>query len=273
MAWTAGEVIVVREVLGGRIRSARPLRVIEDGPARTVGMLTPRSQVAWPRLADGAQSQTPDQGWRLRLEQWQGPGALFVLDAGRRAGIVRFLDPGSGATLGWKVDFWAPPQRRPNGFDTLDYALDLMVEPDRRSWRVKDEDDLAALRRVGLLDGAELAALFEERSRVEAELAAGRFGAGWADWAPPPGWGPLRLPLGWHDTGLGDTGLGDAGLGGYEPAAAPEEVLSGAGAWVLDGAGRRRLDLDLAGGTLVLGHADPAVAAAIARQAHVGWAA
>lgn len=72
--WRAGETIVLREVLAGHIRSVRPLRVIEDRPGLLAGYLVPDSTVGWPRLLDGLQSQTPDQGWVLREERWFGPG-------------------------------------------------------------------------------------------------------------------------------------------------------------------------------------------------------
>ena len=48
-----------------------------------------------------------------------------------------------GAFAGWKVDFHSPWQRSQYGFDFLDWALDVVVHPDR-TWVLKDEDEFAA---------------------------------------------------------------------------------------------------------------------------------
>ena len=106
-----GTVVVLRELLDGRVRSARPLQVVEDGQDGLAAYLVPRSEVAWPRLLDGAQSQTPDQGWLLRREEWQGPGCLFVLPPGEAYAAVLFFDRDDARPLSWKVDFLRPPLR------------------------------------------------------------------------------------------------------------------------------------------------------------------
>ncbi len=263
-----GTTVVLREVLDGRIRSARPLRIVADDVDGVVGYLVPRSTVAWPRLLDGAQSQTPDQGWLLPEEEWFGPGSLYVVPAGAGYAAVLFFDRDTGEPLSWKVDFFRPLARTGVGFDTLDHALDLLVTLDRRSWQPKDLDDAAQLRRVAVLDRHELAALDAERARVEDLLRrrAAPFDDRWPTWRPDPTWPPLRLPQGW-----------DHLEGTERPATAT--AAGHAGSWrsaggieVLTAAGTRLFDLDLAGGSLPCGHAHPAVVEAVTRQAALGWA-
>jgi hypothetical protein len=293
--FAAGATIVLREVLGGRVRSARPLRVVADEPDHFVGYLVPRSAVAWPRLADGiAQSQTPDQGWRLCRETWQGPGSLFVVPAGAGFAAVRFLDPTSGEPRGWKVDFLRPLARHRLGFDTLDHAFDLLASPDLSDWAAKDLDDLGQLIRLGLLAGDERSRFDRERERVETWLTAaaraaadptgqpdptgqtgqaGPFGPPWAAWRPDPTWPPLDLPDGWDDVTIGPAGSADpdGGAGSAGPAVTGPGSRSAGGIRVLDGDGIVHLDLDLAGGSLWLGHAPPAVVEALTRQLPLGW--
>jgi len=283
-----GTTVVLREVLEGRVRSARPLRVVADEPEQFVGYLVPRSEVAWPRLADRVtQSQTPDQGWQLPLEEWHGPGALFVMPAGSGFAAVLFLDRDTHAPIGWKVDFFRPPVRHRLGFDTLDHAFDLLADAELTSWQTKDLDDLAQLVRLGLLEGPERRAFERERDRVERWLTertgsgpamtsparapdpgpdpAGPFTEGWQAWRPEPGWPPLELPAGWDD------------LVTHSAAPGPRRGVTGPG-WrsargirLLDGNGAVHLDLDLAGGRLWLGHAHPALVEAIGRQLALGW--
>lgn len=289
----AGTTIVLREVLGGRVRSARPLRVVADEPDHLAGYLVPRSAVAWPRLADGTtQSQTPDQGWQLSPERWQGPGCLFVVPAGAGFAAVRFLDPASGAPLGWKVDFLRPLVRHRLGFDTLDHAFDLLAAPDLSAWTTKDLDDLAQLVRLGLLDGDERRRFELDRDRVESWLTAaaeagsggdtgdagvpGPFGPPWSTWRPEPSWPPLELPDGWDDV-TPDPGEphhprepGEPGRAGAPAVTGPGSRSAG-GIRVLDGDGIVHLDLDLAAGTLWLGHAPPGMVEALTRQLPLGW--
>lgn len=278
VSFQPGTTVVLREVLEGRIRSARPLRVIEDGPDRFVGYLVPRSTVAWPRLADEVtQSQTPDQGWRLPLERWQGPGSLFVVPRGAGFAAVLFVDPADGTPLGWKVDFFRPLERHAVGLDTLDQAFDLLAAADCSSWQTKDLDDLAQLVRLGLLAGAERDAFEADRRRVEAWLGSaqrgegdrGPFGEGWTAWRAAPEWPPLELPPGWDVV---------APRAQPDGATSPSALtLSGPG-WrsasgirVLDGDGRIHLDIDLHGGALWLGHAPATLVEALSRQAPLGW--
>lgn len=266
MRFTVGATVVLREVIGARIRSARPLRVIEDSVERFVGYLVPRSTVAWPRLADGIeQSQTPDQGWRLPLERWRGPGSLFIVPAGAGFATVLFCDAATGQPLGWKVDFFRPLRRGPVGFDTLDHAFDLLVGLDG-SWQTKDLDDLAQLRRLGLLTGPEHEAFRRDSERVERWLADGDgpfTDPAWRSWRPDPRWAPLELPDGWRDVGAAAAtdGLDVTGSG----------WRSAQGIRLLDGDGAVHLDVDLADGALWHGHAAPTVVEALRRQVALGW--
>lgn len=297
MTFPPGTTVVLREVVDGRIRSARPLRVVLDEADRFAGYLVPRSTVAWPRLADGVtQSQTPDQGWQLPLERWRGPGALFVMPAGAGFATVLFFDRELGTPLGWKVDFLRPAARHGLGFDTVDHGFDLLASTDLSSWETKDLDDLAQLVRVGLLAGDELDAFEAERARVEGWLrdgGGGPFDEGWTRWRPEATWAPLALPDGWDDlrrhprartgqdrpAGTGPTaparaGTGRTGLGSAVTTSPPRpgpRWRSAIGIRLLDDEGTVHLDLDLAGGRAWLGHTPPGMVLALQRQLALGW--
>lgn len=265
-AFPLGATIVLREVLGGRVRSARPLRVVAHTADVFAGYLLPDSQVAWPRLADGSQSQTPDQGWLLANERWFGPGALFVLSPGTAYAAVLFFDRESGEPTGWKVDFLRPPRPTAVGFDTLDYAFDLLADLAATEVVDKDADDLAQLRRLGQLDPSEFATLERAVTEARAALRGGRapFAPPWTMWRPDRHWRPLTLPAGWDD--LPARPSTPAG-----PAVVGAGLRSAQGLRGVDGDGRLVFDLDLAARALLHGHAHPAIVAALTRQAPLGW--
>nr|BFE67890.1 hypothetical protein GCM10020092_011910 [Actinoplanes digitatis] len=76
--------------------------------------------------------------------------------------------------------------------DTRDQSLDVLVGADR-GWRLKDEEDLAAL------DPAEAAAVRAEGGRVTGlvDAAAFPFDGSRLDFRPPGDWTPATLPPWW----------------------------------------------------------------------------
>ena len=89
--------------------------------------------------------------------------------------------------LGWYVNLQAPLVVDGSRFDTMDWALDIVVEPDWE-WSWKDEHHLAEADAV--------------RAEGERVVAACPWPTGWEDWRPPPDWTPLPLPDGWADAGV-----------------------------------------------------------------------
>lgn len=72
--------------------------------------------------------------------------------------------------LGWYVNLEEPHTSGPHGFDTCDYMLDVVIAPDLRSWRWKDEDHLQIAIDVGLLSTAQAQAVRAEGERVIQDL-------------------------------------------------------------------------------------------------------
>ncbi|MFF7655247.1 hypothetical protein ACFZCY_36355 [Streptomyces sp. NPDC007983] len=53
------------------------------------------------------------------------------------------------------VNFEHPAHRTEGGFDTLDLAVDLVIDPDLSLLRWKDEDEYAHVRRLGIVSDNE----------------------------------------------------------------------------------------------------------------------
>ena len=74
---------------------------------------------------------------------------LELTPPNRRHSIRLFWDE-HGGFEGWYVNLQEPVRRRPGGYDTMDWQLDLWVTPDGTpAW--KDEDDVGTAIRQGLL--------------------------------------------------------------------------------------------------------------------------
>ena len=149
--WSPGEVIVVQDVWRGSLWAARPVIVVDDGPDVLV-LWSPkgtRRKVPVSPQSDGS-PEPASRGerlarllacgeWELDDSLWDVSNLWLLRERDWHAVWVSFLD--GGAHWGWYVNFQLPLTRTPRGIQTMDLALDIIVEPDRSSWRWKDEDE------------------------------------------------------------------------------------------------------------------------------------
>jgi predicted RNA-binding protein associated with RNAse of E/G family len=140
------------------------------------------------------------EGWdgAHALVEWLGLGVLRVHRRGQPWSVWRWLD----ADREWSDDFYVnledPWRRTSIGFDSGDWILDLVAREDR-SWRYKDEDELAWVESTGAAS-----AEWAERARAAAIAAiadieswAWPFCADWHEWLPPRGAVLPSLPDEW----------------------------------------------------------------------------
>jgi len=185
--WRPGDVIVRREMLGGRPWSAIPVYVVRDD-----------DELLATYIAEGAPLAFGDAGiphpW-LGRSTWSGHGALALHRADDAHAILVFWEGDERRFAGWYVNFQAPYRRTPLGFDTLDHEIDIWI-PDGGAWQWKDEDKLAAGERFS---PEEVARIRAEADAVARDLDAGRrwWSEGWASWEPEPGWSAPQLRDDW----------------------------------------------------------------------------
>jgi protein associated with RNAse G/E len=140
-------------------------------------------------------------GKRLREELWRGNTLMFH-PPGEAYSLWLFFQQGEFAS--WYVNLEEPGTRWRDGtavgIDTIDYDLDIVVQPDR-TWRWKDEDEFADhLAYPDVYWVTDEAAVRAEGERVLKLVATGEFPFDWTrvDFRPDPTWiVPLRLPSGW----------------------------------------------------------------------------
>jgi Protein of unknown function (DUF402) len=134
----------------------------------------------------------------LAARGWDGGGVLILTPPGAAHSVWWFFSE-DGQFRRWYVNLEAPALRWRGGFDLQDHALDIWVDRDR-SWRWKDEDELAE--RTGhpsYWQPEEVPAIWAEGKRVIALAEAGvyPFDGTWVDFAPDPAWTPTTLPSDW----------------------------------------------------------------------------
>jgi hypothetical protein len=194
-----GERVVLREVWGGRIWSARPATVVQDSPEVIALYLAPGA--AWMRACapTGERLALPLGEWRLARLTW--PASVLRLHRpGASHDVMLFWSPDHARLTGWYVNFQTPLVRTALGFDFTDEFLDLTFTPDLAQWAWRDEDELAEALRLGLLTRQRAAELRAEGKRVvaEARAHAGPFAPAWRAWRPEPAWPLPELPAGWE---------------------------------------------------------------------------
>ena len=184
------ESLLLRHVAGGRVVMALPSVVLAREP-ELVTWVAPGTPIAFPDGLDAGRL-LPLEEWNVELRTWRGPGRLEVSPLGRRHALRLFWHA-DRRFRGWYVNLQAPLSRAALGFDTMDWQLDLWIEPDGAvHW--KDEEHLAQAVDQGLLTPAEALAAREEAEQVLEEWP---FPTGWESWQPDPDWPVPALPDGW----------------------------------------------------------------------------
>lgn len=192
-----GTSIAIREVWRGRVFEARPTLVVQDDPEQTMLLLPGGVRCGLPIGADGRERRLPDGEWHLELRpRGDWPILSFAWPDIPYSVLLWTVEEDRRV---WYVNLQDPLARTSIGFDTVDHALDVVVELDRSSWRWKDEDELAEAVNDGLFTPAEAADFRAWGERAVDRILSSEppFDRNWDGWRPDPGWGVPELPDGW----------------------------------------------------------------------------
>jgi hypothetical protein len=197
--------VLRRHFMGERLARVWAARVVSDDERGLLLFIADGSP--WQDLVtvDGrTPRQVPFREWvaaekRLDLRTWQD-SVLMWHGSGEPYSIWLFFDRG-GAFRGWYANLELPGVRWRQGIDTVDWDLDVWVEPDR-AWRWKDEHEFTERLAYGadywVEDEAQVRAAGED---VVKRVEAGEFpfDGTWTEYRPDPGWtAPSSvLPAGW----------------------------------------------------------------------------
>jgi len=87
--------------------------------------------------------QFADLAWEMVPRKWRTAVTLRLKSPSAMWSLWVFWDEGMSSLKAWYINIDAPFKRTRLGFDTWDMFLDIVVAPDRKSWRYKDEDEFA----------------------------------------------------------------------------------------------------------------------------------
>ncbi|MEU9671201.1 DUF402 domain-containing protein [Streptomyces bobili] len=201
-----GQTIVRRGLYpDGRIAYVQSGRVVADNK-QGLRVWTAADSTTMRRVAlDG----TPTRPWPRYLAMsmptllapatWEPYNTLMLTPPGARHSVWWSFDR-KGGFVGWYVNLEEDAGRWQGGTDHIDHALDVLIDPDRQTWRWKDDDEFADLTgRPGFWDTTQAAHIRAEGERMVALAVAGQFpfDGTWCDFRPDPAWQPSALPPFW----------------------------------------------------------------------------
>jgi hypothetical protein len=191
-----GEGIALREVWQDRVFEARPTIVVKDEVDQTMLLLPAGVRCGVPVDDQGRDLRIPDRAWHLEVRS-RGPQPILSF-AWPELPYSVLLWTAHGRRV-WYVNLQDPLTRTSFGFDTVDHALDVLIELDGSGWAWKDEDELQLAVARGLFSEHE-AAEFRRWGEVATEhvlAPSPPFDRDWTAWQPDPSWRSPELPDGW----------------------------------------------------------------------------
>jgi predicted RNA-binding protein associated with RNAse of E/G family len=178
------DVTLLRSLWQGRVRgqySAYRTRT-QDEELRVLYL---PNGTRYTRAAPGGGPTSKLDGSWTTVERVYPSRSLIVHRPGQWCSVWLMWTAG-GEFHGWYANFEEPWRERVDGYETVDMALDIVVDADR-TWQWKDRGEFDELVAAGAVTRSAADEVLREGDRVVAEIeaAAGVFGGAWPSWAPP----------------------------------------------------------------------------------------
>ncbi|OGN89244.1 MAG: hypothetical protein A2Y88_10345 [Chloroflexi bacterium RBG_13_48_10] len=197
--WSPGDIIVMRGILKGKLWWACPAYVVQD-TEELIALYWPagtptRSPIKRPTVQDEIENHI-----ELEERKWTDNDVLSLSLKGAAWAIELMWKAGTRQFNCWYVHLQEPRRRTKIGFDTMDQMLDIVISPDRKQWRWKDEDEFNEAGTTGLYSPGKIRSIRLEGERVIAMLNANAapFCDGWENWQAPLEWTIPTFPAGWE---------------------------------------------------------------------------
>jgi uncharacterized protein len=140
------------------------------------------------------------KSWKMVPRKWHTSGTLRLKNPREMWSLWLFWTPDMTDLRAWYINIDAPYERTRFGFDTWDMFLDVVVQPDRKSWRYKDEDEFAEAIEAGIFNKQEEAEVRAAAAKALELVKSNRppFDNVWANWRPDVLWELPQLPDDWE---------------------------------------------------------------------------
>jgi predicted RNA-binding protein associated with RNAse of E/G family len=203
--WSPGNQIVYREVWRGKVWTARPVTVVQDGPDLIALYLCSGTRWKIPAIDENADRE--DQfnrllhanSWQLVDTTWMWGDTLILTRPGEAHVVHVMWTHENRYFSGWYINLQEPLRRTEIGFDFMDQILDIVVKPDLSTWIWKDEAAFQKAQELGLMSASQAREIRAEAERAieRVQTKAPPFNEGWENWFPCPEWPIPSLPVGW----------------------------------------------------------------------------
>ncbi len=151
---------MIRNVFQGRVQTVFPSIVVVDSPELVVtwlpletpvlnGVTDPSAEYDGGKGHMSAETMAAKQ-WNMAERNWHTSGTLRIKNPRLMWSLWVFWDPEMTEVRSWYINIDATYKRTSIGFDTWDMFLDVVVQPDRKTWRYKDEDEFAEVIETGI---------------------------------------------------------------------------------------------------------------------------
>jgi protein associated with RNAse G/E len=201
--WQPGDILVVQERWRGHLWSAVPHVAVAAGEGYVTYVPSGTAATYASSIGVPGRDHLPRSERKLLamqtcvyevVERYLVPAALHFFTPGSWARVSLGWEA-DGMFMGWYVNFERPVTATPDGLQTMDLVLDMIVRPDR-TWDWKDRTEFDEAVRRGVLDAGLLETLETEAEGVLARMRSrtGPFDESWSAWRADPGWVRPVLP-------------------------------------------------------------------------------
>jgi len=202
--WNPGDVVMWRGVLRGRVWHVQPTLVVKDNPEELVLALLPGTECmaeeTYP-LGKGEAKRWwdfKDTEWKLGKYIWRTNRLLLIFEPEKCYSTIYYWNHTSNEFLHYYINFQLPFKRNHQSVDTLDWELDLIINPDfSHHW--KDVDDYQKAIQDGLISTKWAKEIESAKPEIFRQLEKRQYpyDGSWLDWMPDPAWSPPKLPDNW----------------------------------------------------------------------------
>jgi hypothetical protein len=202
--WLSGENATLRGV-GSKVFWAYPTMVVQDTsdlivlymPSGVLGKDTDHRPTPQELLLSPENINIVDC-------QWNRTDVLFVIKPEDSFSTYIMWDTGTKNLDCWYINLQEPIRRTEIGFDTMDNMLDIVISPDMKEWRWKDNDEFEEAKKAGFYSSEKAREIWDEGEKAINLITLERRSLykKWEKWQVNPEWEIPKLSPFWDKVNL-----------------------------------------------------------------------